>query len=54
VFQIREILARIRIIRSAPEKTDPDTYKYLWTFDIKSYLFGDIEMQEKLNMYLTL
>jgi hypothetical protein len=35
VFRIRGILARIRIIGSVPEKTDPDTYKYLWTLDIK-------------------
>jgi hypothetical protein len=35
VFRIREILARIRIIRSVPEKTDMDTYKCLWIFDIK-------------------
>jgi hypothetical protein len=35
VFRIREILARIRIIGSVPEKTDMDTYKCLWIFDIK-------------------
>jgi hypothetical protein len=28
VFQIREILAQIRIIGSVPEKTDPDMYTY--------------------------
>jgi hypothetical protein len=53
VFQIREILARIWIIGSIPEKTDMDTYKCLWNFD-KSYLFGGIEMQENSEMYLTL
>jgi hypothetical protein len=35
VFRIREILARIRIIGPVPEKTDMDTYKCLWIFDIK-------------------
>jgi hypothetical protein len=35
VFRIREILALIRIIGSVPEKTDMDTYKCLWIFDIK-------------------
>jgi hypothetical protein len=32
VFRIREILARIRIIGSVPEK---NRYKYLWIFDIE-------------------
>jgi hypothetical protein len=35
VFWIQEILARIWIIGSVPEKTDMDTYKCLWTFDKK-------------------
>jgi hypothetical protein len=35
VFWILEILARIWIIRSVPEKTDINTYKCLWTFDKK-------------------
>jgi hypothetical protein len=39
VFRIQEILARILIIGSVPEKTDTNVYGFL------SYLFGGIEMQ---------
>jgi hypothetical protein len=46
MFRIREILTRLRIIRSVPEKNGPDM-----DFCHESYLFGGIEMQENSKMY---
>jgi hypothetical protein len=50
VFQIREILAQIQIIRSVPKKQIR-----IHTNISGLYLsFGGIEMQENSKMYLTL
>jgi hypothetical protein len=54
VFRIQEILARIRIIRFVPEKTDIDTYKCLWIFDIKVIFLVILKCNKIQNCILIL
>jgi hypothetical protein len=52
VFRIHEILARIRILGSVPEKTDPDQYKNLRI--VNKNHFSGIGMEGNSKMYLAL